>query len=367
MTPEGTPVAGDTEHSFELGRLWDRVLARRRPIAVLVLVATLAMTGIAFLLPPWYQGDVSIMPPSEDVSFGIGNLLKGIGVPGVKVPTQATPAEVYLAILDSRRVNEEIVRRFDLKTLYRKKLMVDAIRELKRHFRARVDDVGIIRISVEDKDARRAADMANAYAELLDQFNRESRMTRGGRVRAFVGARLDSTRRDLARAEERLAAYETQHKTVALSAEATSAISAASRAYANRAALEMRLGLLRSISRETTEEERQILAQIAQIDLQLARLPKTGLGLARLFRDVKVGEQLYLMLAAQYEDARITEARDVLTVEVLDRATPAERKSRPKRLQLIAIAFLFSLAAGVAYASLREPGEGAAAPRSAGD
>lgn len=361
MNREAAPVAGDEDRPIELGRIWDRVVARRRPIGLLVAAATLAMTVVAFVLPPWYQAEVSIMPPSEEVSFGIGNLLKGIGVPGVKVPTQATPAEVYQAILESRRINEEIVRRFDLKTRYRKKYMVDALKELRRHVRARVDDVGIIRITAEDRDPQRAADMANAYCELLDQYNRESRQTRGGRVRAFVGTRLDSTRLELERAEQRLAAYEARHKTVALSTEVSSAVSAASRAFANRAALEIRLGLLRNISRETTDEERQILAQIDQIDRQLMRMPQTGVGLARLFRDVKVGEQLYLMLAAQYEDARITEARDVGTVDVLDRATPPERKSRPRRLQLIAIAFLFSLAAGVAYASLRETGAADAA------
>lgn len=362
MTPEETPMTGEAERSIELGRIWDRVVARRRAIAILVAAATLVMALVAFLLPPWYQGEASIMPPSEDVSFGIGNLLKGIGVPGVKVPTQATPAEVYQAILESRRINEEIVRRFDLQKRYKKKYMVDTIKELRRHFTARVDDVGIIRIGVEDRDPQRAADMANAYCELLDRYNRESRQTRGGRVRAFVGGRLDSARTALARAEERLAAYEAKHKTVALSAEVSSAVSAASRVYANRAELEMRLGLLRSISRETTDEERQILAQLAQIDLQLARMPQTGIGLARLFRDVKVGEQVFLILSAQYEEARLTEARDVATLEVLDRATPPERKSRPRRLQLIAIAFLFSLAAGVVWASLQEKDAGVGAP-----
>lgn len=192
-------------------------------------------------------------------------------------------------------------------------------------------------------------------------------MTRGSRVRAFVAERMDSTRRELELAEQRLARYEIEHKTVALSADVSSAIDAASRAYANRAALELRLGILRSISRETTDEERQIRLQLAQIDRQLARLPQMGIGLARLLRDVKVGEQLYVMLAAQYEDARITEARDVATVDILDVAVPPERKVRPRRLSMIAVAFLISLAAGVAYASTSEPGAGGTAPSSARD
>lgn len=346
----------EPERTVELGRLWDRIFLRRRFIIGLVAAATLVTGVVAFLLPPWYQGNASIMPPSEDVSFGIGNLLKGIGVPGVKVPSQATPAEVFKAILESRRINEEVVRRFGLQERYRKKFMVDAVKELRRHARIAVDDVGLVLVSVEDQDPRRAADMANAYCELLDRFNRESRMSRGGRVRAFIGARLDSTRRELEVAEERLVRHEKEHKTMALSAEASSAIDAAARSYAVRAALEIRLGVLRSVSRGTTDEERQILVQLAEIDRQLGRLPRTGIDLARLVRDVKIGEQLYLLLISQYEDARITEARDVATVDILDVATPPERKVRPRRVQMIAIAFLFSLAAGVAYALLRDPG-----------
>src|SRR5262249_24356551 len=93
---------------------------------------------------------------------------------------------------------------------------------------------------------------------------------------------------------------------------------------------------------------------------QLARLPQTGMELGRLLRDVKVEEQLYIMLTAQYEDARITEARDVATVDLLDVAAPPEHKSRPHPLQMIGVAFLFSLAAGAVYVLLTD--RGAAGP-----
>ncbi len=342
------------ERTLELGRLWDRIVARRRDIAVLVTVVTLATALVAFLLPPWYQATASLMPPGEDISFGIGNLLKGIGVPGVKVPSQATPAEVFKAILESRRINEEIVRRFDLQKLYRKKYLVDTLKELRKHARFGVDDVGLILVSVEDKDPKRAADMANAYCEALDKFNRESRMTRGRRMRVFAGARLDSTRRELAQAEQRLVAYQATHKAVALSPEASSAIETASRMYASRASLEMRLGLIRTYSREPSDEERQIVSQLAQIDRQLTMLPQQGVDLARLVRDVQTLQQLHIMLTAQYEDARLTEARDVATVERLDVATPPERKSRPKRVSMIGVAFLLSLFGGLVYAVVRD-------------
>jgi uncharacterized protein involved in exopolysaccharide biosynthesis len=359
MTPEHDAAETAAEQPIEFGQMWDRIRGQWRFVTMLTLVVTLGVAPLSLLLPNWYEGEVSIMPPGEDVSFGLGNLLKGIGVPGVKVPTQATPAEVYAVILESRRVNEEIVRRFDLKSRYHKKYMVDALKELKRHLKVKVDDVGMIIVTVEDKDPQRAADMANTACALLDQFNREGRMTRGRRMREFVGARLDSTRGELAGAEARLAAYATSHKTIATSAEASSMVSAASRAFANRAALEVQLGVLREASRGTTDEERLATVQMAQLDRQIEQMPRTGIGLAKLLRDVKVGEQLYLMLSAQHEDARLNEARDVATLELLDRATKPERKSRPHRLQLVLIAALFSFVAGVAYASLRDPDAGA--------
>lgn len=342
-----------TDQPLELGALWDRVKAQRRVIFWIVAISTVVIGTLVWFLPPWYRAEASLLPPSEEASFGLGNLLKGIGVPGVKVPTQAAPADVFLAILESRTINEEIVNHFDLRRRYRKKLMVDAIKELKRHANFQVDDVGIIKIAVEDRDPQRAADMANAYFETLDRFNREVRMTKGKRTREFIGKRLLDTENELATAEQKLADYEATHKAVALTPEMSSAIETASRYYAERSALQIRLGVIRSYSRGTTDEERQVLQQLEQVDHQLAALPGTGLTLARLIRDVKTQEELYILLTAQYEDARITEARDVSTVEQLDAATPPEKKSRPRRGVITVGAFFFSLVAGMTYALFR--------------
>jgi tyrosine-protein kinase Etk/Wzc len=346
------------DRTIELGRLWDRVHARRRAILWLVIVSTVIVGAVAFLLPSWYRAEASLLPPGDEASFGLGNLLKGIGVPGVKVPTQATPADVFLAILESRRASEEMVQRFDLKRRYHKRFMVDAVKELRRHVSLRVDDVGIIRISVEDRDPRRAAQMANTYFEVLDRFNREIRMTKGRRTRIFVGGRLEDTRQAMTIAEQRLTEYESKHKAVALSPEASTAMEAAARLYATRAALQVRLGVIRSYTRERTDEERQIGLQLGQIDRQLSALPGTGMDLARLVRDAKMQAELFFLLTAQFEDARIQEARDVSTVEQLDVATPPEKKSRPRRALMMAVAFVFSLAAGVTYALIRSEDAG---------
>jgi capsular polysaccharide biosynthesis protein len=69
-----------------------------------------------------------------------------------------------MVILQSRGINEQMVERFHLRTRYKKKLMEDAIKELKAHARFKQTAAGTIQISVEDTDRQRAADMANSMS-----------------------------------------------------------------------------------------------------------------------------------------------------------------------------------------------------------
>ena len=343
------------ERTVELSTVWNRLLAYRRPITIFVAVATI-LTGIAvFMLPPWYQATGSLLPPGEDdSSFGIARLLKGVAVPGIKIPTQATPADVFLAVLDSRRIREEIVNRFGLKKAYKKKYMQDAIKELKSHVKFKLTDAGTIDMQYEDTQPVRAQHVLEAYVELLDRFNREVRTTKGRRTRTFVETRLNETKLELARSEQKLADYQVKHKAAIITPEMSTAVETAARIYAQRTSLQVRLGVVRNYTREGSQEQQQIENQIAELDKQMANLPETGLELARLLRDTKKYEQIYILLTAQYEEARIDEARDVVTVDVLDAPAVPERKDRPHRLLIIAIGFVFSLGVGVAYALFQE-------------
>ena len=344
----------DQDRVVTLSILWDRVWARRRGITILVAITTILVGTLAYVLPPWYRASAELLPPSEEeTGVGLSTLLRGVAVPGIRIPTQVTPADVFMVILQSRRIGEQMVDRFDLRRRYKQKLMIDAIQELHDHTRFELTQAGTIRVSVEDRDRKVAADMTNAFMEYLDQFNRQVRMTKGRRARLFIEGRLVDTKEELVAAERRLADYQARNKTVALSPQMSSAIEQASSLYARRTMLQVRLGVIRGYSLGS-DEEIQIQQELAQLDQKMRELPATGLELTRLVRDVRALEQVLALLTAQYEDARISEARNVMTIDVLDAAAPPERKSRPKRLTMTAGAFLLSLAFGVGLAMVRK-------------
>jgi tyrosine-protein kinase Etk/Wzc len=72
-------------------------------------------------------------------------------------------------------------------------------------------------------------------------------------------------------------------------------------------------------------------------------VPALALDYGRLMRELKVQESLYALLTSQYEQAKLAEARDTPTVQVLDPAVPPERKIRPVIRKNVLISGLLSL------------------------
>ena len=86
---------------------------------------------------------------------------------------------------------------------------------------------------------------------------------------------------------------------------------------------------------------REIKQELSQIDSMLSR-------------DAKIKEMLFELLTREYEIAKIEEAKSMPTIQVLDRAEPSERKSKPKRTQMVLLAGITALFASVALAFVRE-------------
>jgi uncharacterized protein involved in exopolysaccharide biosynthesis len=83
-------------------------------------------------------------------------------------------------------------------------------------------------------------------------------------------------------------------------------------------------------------------------------MPALEMEAVRLTRDLKVQETVFGLLTAQLEQAKIAEARDTPTVQALDRAMPAEFKSKPKTRANMGIAGALSLCIGIFLAFLLE-------------
>ncbi|MBI5710192.1 MAG: hypothetical protein HZC42_07815 [Candidatus Eisenbacteria bacterium] len=356
MDASGSPVPELLDLRVLMARAW----RHRLRVTATSLAAALLTLGVAFLLPRWYRATATILPPEEsdllsNMSLAQRALTKfpAFGILG----DYYTPADIYKAILSSRTVQEEVVLAFDLRRVYRKKSLEKTLKELKTHTRVKLNPDGTIGVSVEDRDARRAAAMANAYLVALDRYNIEKRNTQAHRTRIFLERRVAETDSLLRLSEARLREYQEVHHAVAPTSLGSTDVSASANLMARKIMLEVRLGLLRGYLREDNEQIVQTRSELDQLNQRIAALPALQTDLARLIRDDKVQEQLFLLLTAELEQARVRETMDTPTVQVLDSAVPPERHSRPRKVILAAAAGLLALVGSAVWLALR-PGTG---------
>ncbi|MEQ1832360.1 MAG: hypothetical protein ABL977_04830 [Candidatus Eisenbacteria bacterium] len=333
--------------------------ARIRVHAGIVGAAALLAAGLSLLLPNWYRGESTLLPPTEGGESGFG-LLAGMiqtsALNNLGLTTTSTPSDVFGEILKSRLLSEAAIHRFGLEQIYKRKGIDRNVQEFQRHLGVRVNAAGLLNVSFEDRDAQRAADVTNFLVAELDRFNVETYKTRGKRLRQFLEARVGEVQQQLVAAEERLQEYERRNRVVS-SAE-TDAAHGVSDILAQKFNLETQRAYVRTYTSPGNTELMNIERQLDALNSEIGKLPEVKKAGARLALDVEMQRKLLVLMTAQFEDARMQETRDTPTVTVLDVASKPQLKVRPLRAVIVAaaaFAALLGCAAWTATTLSREP------------
>jgi uncharacterized protein involved in exopolysaccharide biosynthesis len=111
---------------------------------------------------------------------------------------------------------------------------------------------------------------------------------------------------------------------------------------------------LRTYLNEDSDQIRQTRTELEQLKQQIATLPSLQSDLARMMRDQKIQEQVFVLLTAELEQSRIRETMDTPTVQVLDTAVLPERHSRPKRATIAIVATIMTAVGCFVYLAFEE-------------
>src|SRR5271165_2267897 len=344
------------------------VLAREKKQILLVTLAVAVLaTIVVFFLPKMYTATTTILPPQQKQSslnsmLGQIGALAGLGASDLGLKN---PADLFVAMLSSRTIEDSLINRFDLRKVYRVSQYQDARKQLKQRSEIIATKEGLISISVTDHEPRRAADIANAYVDELHNLNQNLAITEAAQCRLFYEQQLKAEQNELSAAE--LALKQVQEKSGLLQPDAQGKTIIASIAdlRAQVASHEVQLQTMRSYATPNNPDLKRAETELAGLRGQLAKLehnsaavgngnigipagqfPQAELEYLRRARELKYHEALYDFLGKQLEAARIDEGQNAILVQVVDNAIEPERKSGPRRLLLVlvsaGIAFVFA-------------------------
>lgn len=342
--------------SVDVLELLSVLLGHRLRIALITL-ATLALGAVlAFLIRPTYVATALILPPQQPQSAASSLLgsLSALGGAGIAGGLLKTPADMYIGILESNTIADTLIHRFHLQGVYKKKTLYDTRATLEKHASFVTKKDGLIHISVTDRDARRASDLANAFIDELYRMNSTLALTDAAQRRLFFSQQVDQEKTALAQAEDALAATQRKTGIIQLNGQAQILLLNISQVQAQITADQVWLQGLLASSTEQNPDVQRLRQEIAALENQLGkmrddqrrmqpgdtripagRLPQEALDYTRKLRDVKYHETLFDLLSKQYEAARIDEAKSAPLIQVVDRATPPDKRSGPPRALII--------------------------------
>jgi uncharacterized protein involved in exopolysaccharide biosynthesis len=333
-----SPVADDEEFGF--GEVIAHLRKRRKLLTAAPLVVGVATAAITFLIPPTFTARSVFMPPQQQQSVAASAIaslgaLSGLagGLAGLR-----TPADQYVALMESVTVADRMVDRFGLMREYDAKFRVDARTELAKRTHVSVGKKdGLITVEVDDHSPQRAADMANRYIDELRSMTNTIAVSEAQQRRKFFDQQMQQTKQRLVAAQ--LALQSSGLSDATIKADPRAAAEAFASLRAQVTAAEVKLQAMRGALAEGAPEVQQQKDLLASLQHQLALVQQpdvtsNGPDYVGKYREFKYQEALFEIYAKEYELARADESREGALIQVVDPATPPERRSKPKRLTI---------------------------------
>jgi tyrosine-protein kinase Etk/Wzc len=321
-------------------------------VLILLLFTKPRFSATAALLVPQPSGSATSMA----LKLAMGGLdLAGGGT-----------SEVYEDILESRTVADRLIEQYRLKDVYKAKYLLAAEKELASRTKILTSKEGLVRVTVQDEDPKRAADLANSYLAELDRMNEGLAITSAGQQRLYFEREMIKEKDALADAEVEL--KKTQETTGILSplTQVAGNLGAIEQVRAQLRVRQVQLGALLQGATSENPNVIRLQAEIGGLESQLqamqsgagsgmatgiptSKTPERALEYIRKEREVKFHEAVFALLAKQYELAKQEEAKTVSMIEVLDSAIVPEHKSWPPKTVFCLLGLVGGALVGVVW------------------
>lgn len=329
-----------------------------------VFIITFFSLILSLVLPKKYKATGQILPPPDEPTiYSLTTVLPGSSPTQRLMLRSWNISDVLVAILKSRTIKEYVINNTKFSDFYKFKRLEDVLNFLDKITKISQTEEMVIKISVEVKDKNLACDMVNAYITALDNFLKESMMSRGKYLRIFLENQLKKIEDELAQARESLKIFQERYNLPELEEGLKSVLDAYAQLKSKLMVKEAELEMVKDISSPNNPYYQDLVAEVKKFREKLGEMEKGG-GLGgfgpgfgtpfkklpavageyiKRYQEWKLKSEIYLLLQQQYEQAKLTEAKDTPTITILDYAKVPERPSFPKKKVFVLLGFFFSL------------------------
>lgn len=347
----------------------------RKFILSLTIIAAVISLAYAFYLPLIYKADCNFIPPNQYMNkLGVfvslqdqSDRVGGLSNQSV-VAESVTSSQMIMGLMKQNSVLDAITDRFSLMEVYKQKsrgkmreYIVKKLLELEEDAKS-----GIITVGFLDENPKRAADIANAFVEILQDKIVSLARHDAEQKRIFFEKQLFNARLYLDKVQNELIEYQEKLGGVTIPrAQMEATLRSITDLRQNIAAKQAEISAMRTYAPSTNPKLRAAISQLETMTKELERLeavqrdsnPQLGVEYHRYETRVNTASRNYDSIMRKLEEARIDESQTFFQLQIVEYASPPDMKYKPSRARIVILGTFIGFLLGcfwVVFADFRK-------------
>lgn len=196
--------------TIDLKKLFSLMMEKKKIVIAIIVICTIIATIVAFVLPKSYQSTTLVRVKSGSSSMsGYAAMAAGFGI-DIGGGSSGSP-ESYIELMKSREVLEPIIAELDLPDEDKEKLTVEGFAKKNLEV-TNIKKTDLITIAAYGKTPEEAQMISQGIADnflaLMTKLNKEDNST----TLKFLDERIKIAKEEMETAENKLVAYQQEHK-----------------------------------------------------------------------------------------------------------------------------------------------------------
>ena len=332
--------------------LWEKKIL----IIIVVLIMAVISSVVSLMLPHKYIATSIILTPETESStlMGLNANLSAFGLGDVLSGDQDKMK--LLAILQSNQLYKALDDKFNLQKKYGTKYPEYTYDTIRRNLKIQEGDQEQIIISMIDEYQDLVADMVNYVVHCLDSLNIELSTRKATNNRIFIEKRFKIVQDSLKYFQNEISDFMKDNDLININGQVKYAIENAADLKARISTKEIELALkLQNVSEDSPsvqilEEEIKLLiveydkyfSKNNKLFIGFSEIPSLQIQYIELENKILYLSKLLEFLGTQYEKAKIDEAKDIPTIQILDKAVRPNIRYSPQRVKIVIMTSLIA-------------------------
>ncbi len=361
------------------------VIAKRKYLVITICcIVAIAAIIYSLVVPEYWESKATLMPIAESGGLGsLGGGIMDILGSGLLQTDKYDMAVDFIYIMQSRKFQEEVIRKFNLIPYYKidepdtLKAMELAVKQLSESTMQIFYDqkTYLVNIIAETKNKELSRQIVQYHLDSLNKYILHSKMSKGRQKREFLEKQVNNHLQAVDSLSILLRDFQKKNRSIDITQQTQAQLELYSEIVSEYMQTEIEHSL--ALSQYSSDspavialaEKMQLLKQkikslensgsdlVPEYIVQIDKIPDLAMQYAQLMLNVEIEKKIIEYLYPQFELAKLEEVKDLPTFEVYDAPQLAGIRSKPKRALTVVLstvaAFILSCVLALIVESLQ--------------